>query len=110
MWQSFDEGRTIGESGSETGVILHDEEHVDGARITLECEGYTPFAITCGIYGWMVHTRSFANEEEARQAYEDMKHSLESIIQSIPLENEPDFDARTEATTRMIAAFVERYS
>jgi hypothetical protein len=109
MWQSFDEGRTIGESGSEKGVILLDEEHVDGARITLERDGYTPFAITCGIYGWMAHTRFFANEEEARQTYGEMKHSLESIVQSIPLTNEPDFDARIKATTRMIADFVEHY-
>jgi hypothetical protein len=109
VWQSFDKGRTIGKSGSETGIILLDEEHVDGARITLERDGYTPFAITCGIYDWTVHTRFFANEEDARRAYEDMKQALDSIIRSIPLKSDPDFDPKTKATTRMIREFVERY-
>jgi hypothetical protein len=103
MWQSFDKGRTIGKSGSETGVILLDEEHADGARITLEgdCRP-APFTITCGIFGWMVHTRFFANEEGARRAYEDMKQALDRIIRSIPLESDPDRDTKMEATTRRI--------
>jgi len=110
MWQSFDQGRTIGKSGSETGVILLDEEHADGARITLERDGrFAPFAITCGIFDWMVHTRFFANEEDARRAYEDMKQALDSIIQSIPLKSDPDHDTKIEATTRTINKFVEHY-
>jgi hypothetical protein len=109
MWQSFDNGRTIGTSGSEKGIILLDEKHVDGARITLERDGYTPFAITCGIYGWMMHTRFFANEENARRAYEEMKPALDSVIQSIPLESDPDCDAKMKATARMIKEFVEHY-
>jgi hypothetical protein len=107
MWQSFDKGRTIGATGSESGIILLDEEHADGARITLERDGHTPFAITCGIYGWMVHTRFFDNEEDAGRAYEYMKQALNSIIQSIPLNSDPDRDAKMEATTRMISEFVE---
>jgi hypothetical protein len=109
MWQLFDNGRTIGTPGSEKGIILLDEKHVDGARITLERDGYTPFAITCGIYGWMMHTRFFANEENARRAYEEMKLALDSIIQSIPLESDPDCDAKMKTTARMINEFVERY-
>jgi hypothetical protein len=35
------------------------------ARITLERDGHQPFAITCGSYGWMVHTSFFSGEEEA---------------------------------------------
>ena len=110
VWQSFDQGRTIGKSGSETGVILLDEEHADRARITLERDGScAPFAITCGIFDWMVHTRFFANEENARRACEDMKQALDSIIQSIPLQSDPDHDTKMEATARMIVEFVERY-
>jgi hypothetical protein len=110
MWQSFDQGRTIGKSGSETGVILLDEEHADGARITLERDGrFAAFAITCGIFGWMVHTRFFAKKEDARRAYEDMKQALDSIIQSIPLKSDPDHDTKIEATTRTINEFVEHY-
>jgi hypothetical protein len=110
MWQSFDEGRTTGKAGSEAGVILLDEEHAVGARITLERGGrVAPFAITCGIFGWMMHTRFFANEEEARRAYEDMKQALDSIIQSIPLESDPDRDTKIKATMRMIGEFVKHY-
>lgn len=36
MWYSFDNGSTIGTDGSENGVIIKDEEHELGARITLE--------------------------------------------------------------------------
>ena len=55
-WLPFENGTTIGATGSEGGVILRDELHPHGARITLE-QTSTGFAITCGIYGWMVHTR-----------------------------------------------------
>lgn len=110
MWLSFDRGRTIGKSGSETGAILLDEEHANGARITLEGGGrVASFAITCGIYGWMVHTRFFASEKEARRAYEDMKPALDEIIRSIPLESDPDHDKKIKATTQRIDEFVQRY-
>jgi hypothetical protein len=110
MWQSFDQGRTIGKSGSETAVILLDEEHDEGARITLECDGrVAPFAITCGIFDWMVHTHFFANEEDARRAYEDMKRALDSIVQAIPLKSDPDHDTKRGAITRTINEFVEHY-
>lgn len=49
VWYSFDEGRSIGLRGTEEGVIIRDDEHPEGARITLERDGRTPFAITCGI-------------------------------------------------------------
>jgi hypothetical protein len=110
MWQSFAKGRTIGKSGSEAGVILLDEEHAEGARITLECDGrIAQFAITCGIFGWMVHTRFFANEEDARLAYEDTKQALDIIIQSIPFKSDPDYDTKMKAATRAIGEFVEHY-
>ena len=52
-----------------------------GARITLERDTPTaPFAITCGVYGWMVHTRFFATEVEALAQFKEMKTGLESIL------------------------------
>jgi hypothetical protein len=36
-----------------------------------------------------------------------MKQALNSIIQTIPLNSDPDRDAKMEATTRMISEFVE---
>ena len=35
-WHQFEDGATLGQKGSESGVILRDEEHPQEARITLE--------------------------------------------------------------------------
>jgi len=56
MWKPYDDGITIQNRGPENGIILYDEELREGARITLEKDGCAPYAITCGIYGLMVHT------------------------------------------------------
>ena len=110
MWAPFDGGRTIGTAGSESGIILADDEHGDGARITLERDGaIAPFAITCGIYGWMMHTRWFSDEAAARRDFDAMKHALEAIARSIPPESDPDADARMHAVTRAIGEFAERF-
>jgi len=80
-WYPFDDGKTIGQKGSEEGVILRDEEHPQEARITVERDGtIAPFAITCGIYGCMMHTRFFSLEEEANTQYDDMKAALSALL------------------------------
>ena len=80
-WYPYDDGKTIGQKGSEEGIILRDEEHPQEARITLEREGrIAPFAITCGIYGWMVHTRFFSIEEEGQAEYGEMKAALSALL------------------------------
>ena len=68
---------TIGTKGSENGTIINDEENPHGARITLEQNGYTPFGITCGIYGLMCHTAFASEYEEAMSKYEEMKQEIE---------------------------------
>ena len=68
----------------------------DGARITLEQDGYTPFSITCGIYGWMVHTRFFATRDEAEPEYERMKGALEKITKIVPYSNDPDIEMKRD--------------
>ncbi len=81
-WYTIEEGATIGQPGSEEGITLLDEEHSYGMRITLEENAPSaPFAITCGIYGNMVHTRFFADREIARSEYEAMKIALVNMIQ-----------------------------
>lgn len=86
-WHPFDQGSTIGTQGSESGVIVLDEEHPDGARITLErSASVAPIAITCGIYGWFFHTRFLGDEAEAKSAFEEMKTALAQIL-AIPDEN-----------------------
>ena len=66
------------EKGSEGGIILRNEEYKGGCLITLEkCPDY--YAITCGVYGAMVHT-AFCDEEDHDQKYEAMKEELAAFM------------------------------
>jgi hypothetical protein len=106
MWQPFENGTTLGTRGSERGETIRDEEHALGARITLEQNTNTaPFAITCGIYGWMAHTRFFGNEPEAIAEYEKMKSAISEIVKpfSDPVYSDP------RATVGAIEAFIESF-
>lgn len=98
---------SIGATGSEGGVVLRDDEHLNGARITLE-RAATRFAITCGVYGWMVHTRFFSTEGEAVAAYEEMKPGLVEILARLPADDDMT-DAMIAAVSTVIQAFVERF-
>ena len=80
MRTPYDSGKTIGTSGTENGTIIRDEEHSLGARVTLEQNGYTPFGITCGIYGLMLHTAFASENDEAMQKYEAMKREIEKFL------------------------------
>ena len=81
VWYPFENGATLGQKGSEEGTILRDEEHPLEARITLERDTRTaPFAITCGIYGCMMHTRFFSLESEATSQYDSMKIALAVLL------------------------------
>lgn len=83
LWRPYENGRTLGQPGSEHGIVVRDEEHLLGARITLERDSQSaPFAITCGIYGWMLHTRFFTTENEANSQYEQMKAALSAILEA----------------------------
>jgi hypothetical protein len=82
QWYPFQDGATIGKRGSESGVILRDEEHPDGARITLERDGNTPFGITCGIYGRLMHTAFASSASEASEKYSAMKAQLSALVRS----------------------------
>ena len=77
MWIPVDAGNTLGQTGSEKGVILKDEEYKDSCRVTLEkCPEY--YAITCGIYGLMCHT-TFGGED-LYEKYEKMKRDLQEFL------------------------------
>lgn len=109
-WHTFENGNSIGQHGSESGTIVRDEEHKNGARITLERDCHTaPFAITCGIYGWMVHTRFFGFESEAQFAFEDMKEALARILDAILLMTDPALETNSQAVAELIAEFIERF-
>ncbi len=80
LWTTCNEGKTLGQKGSENGIILKDEEYANSCRITLEkCTRYC--AITCGIYGCMVHT-AFCDETKSLNIYEMMKADLKAFIDS----------------------------
>jgi hypothetical protein len=105
MWHAFDDGKTLGQKGSEKGETIRDEEHDLGARITLERNAeVAPFAITCGIYGLMVHTRFFETEDEAIAECHKMKASLSEIVQQF---SDPGFN-ELQAIEAM-EAFIKTY-
>ena len=94
-WRAFDCGNTLGERGSENGVILLDEEHPVGARITLERSGNTaPFSITCGVYGALLHARFFRDEAEAQGDFTAMKARLADMAN---ISDEVGFNAAAKA-------------
>ena len=98
-WYPVDDGATVGQTGSEKGVILDDEEHSLGARITLEKGGdIAPFSVTCGIYGLLVHTRFFSDEADGKQAYEAMKLGLVAVA-----------DAGGENANERASAFIAEF-
>jgi hypothetical protein len=110
MWSPFEDGATIGQSGSESGTIARDEEHSMGARITLERNSQSaPFAITCGLYGWMVHTRLFDGEAAAYSQYQSMKETLATIAAMIPGEDDPQAEQRRDLVSDAVDDFFERY-
>lgn len=83
MWEPADNGETIGQIGSESGIILEDEVYKDSCRITLEKDGAIAlFSITCGVYGLMFHTTFSDDETDAKIKYKGMKKELEAFIQS----------------------------
>ena len=109
-WSAVDDGTTMGETGSEGGVILRDDEYRGGARITLERGGgTTPFIITCGVYGWMVHTRFFGTLGDAEREYAAMQHDLAATVDIIPLASDPDADGKMDAASDAITRFVDRF-
>jgi|SRR6185312_15255820 len=109
-WVPFEGGATIGQSGSEQGTIVSDEEYANFSRITLEkSASAAPFAITCGVYGWALHTRFFRDEAKARSQYEAMKTALRAVVDIIPLESDPDLAEKMKAVTQAIQRFVAEY-
>lgn len=110
-WYPFDGGQTLGARGSESGIIIGDEGYATNAvRITLErdCPA-AQFAITCGIAGWMVHTRFLSSYGEAEQAFEAMKRVLADIYDVIPFEHDPQAKSKIHTTVGALEKFIEQF-
>jgi hypothetical protein len=83
-WHAYRDGTTIGTRGSEGGIIVADEEHREGARITLEEDGgVAPWSITCGVYWVMFHTRFFGDRLTAEAEYAAMKSALDAMMSDL---------------------------
>lgn len=108
-WYDYDDGYSIGTSGTDGGIIVRDEEYNFGARMTMEEEGsFAPFSITCTIYGLMAHTRFFSDESEADEEFDRMKIDLEKILNLVPADGNADEDALDEISDE-ISEFVEKF-
>jgi hypothetical protein len=109
-WCPFDNGNTLGLRGSEDGVIIRDDEHQEGARITLERDcAHAPFAMTCGIYGWFFHTRFFGSESGSFAGFERMKEGLTDILSIIPRADDPEANDKVRLVCDEISNFVRRF-
>ena len=98
MWSSFENGKTISSKGSESGKIILDEEHSDGARITLEEKSAAaPFSITVGIYALFFHTIYLSTKEEAPTLISRLKVEIS------------EFFASSEEDSDWAEKFVSRY-
>ena len=107
-WHRFENGGTLGRVGSEEGTIVRDEEYSLGARISLErdCRA-APFAITCGIYGWLMHTRFFSSKYEAEMQYEGMKSALAMLLEVA--QKTAEIDGGRQVLMAGVSKFVEMF-
>jgi hypothetical protein len=105
MWRPFDDGVTVGRLGSEGGIIVRDEEHVLGARATLEQgSSNAPWAVACGVYGWFFHTRFLGSEAEAE--FPAMLDGLAGILDLIPGRDDPGTESKFTAVNERIHEFI----
>lgn len=107
-WQPYQGGSTLGLQGSEGGTITWDEEYAGAVRLTLEQdESRSFYAVTCGVSGWLVHTRFFGSINEATDAFAEMRPALEELLARLP-------DAPSRDTVRqggeLLSAFVARFT
>ena len=110
-WEQFiDEDGHPAVVGSDGGLILTDEEYQASARITLESYGdESSCGITCGIYGWMMHTCRFPTIGEGQKAYHAMKRDLAVIVGMIPNRSDPELDAKCDLAIAAISRFVDEF-
>jgi len=106
-WIPYEGGKTLSQKGPAGGRIVRDEEHPDGARITLEIQcKMAPVAITCGVYGWMVHESYYADQMSAEDDFEQMKAALAPIL---ALRAHEDLYLHADALQEAIDDFKQRF-
>ncbi len=101
-WLAFDDGRSIGRVSSEGGVIVLDDEHEQGARITLK-RSLNYISVSCHVYGWIDHTRFFSSANEAEREFNSMKTDLGRVMTVIS--SKPNELRIWEAISDFVARF-----
>ena len=102
-WVAFDDGRSIGKVNREGAVILQDERHSLGGRITLR-RGSAHISVSCKINGWMDHTRFFKTVPDAEREYHVMKKALIKVIEMSAAAKRGDV-----AAWEVISVFVAKF-
>ncbi len=102
-WSIYNHGKTIGTKGAEGGVILSDESHPDGARITLK-RGDGFVSVSVSIRGWMDHTRFFSTDADAQREYRAMRSAVVNVLNVINAK-----EATEIKIWESISEFVRRY-
>ena len=102
-WKPYNRGRSIGLKSPEGGVILRDEEHPLGVRITLK-EAKEYISISCNISGLIDHSRFFTKMSAAQNEYVVMKDELVKVAKTISSARSSNIKA-----WEAIAAFVARF-
>lgn len=106
-WTPYENGATIGKRGMEGGNIVQDDEHINGARITLETQcKRAPVAITAGVYGWLVHTSFYSDQMTAEDEYKQMQADLATIAD---LRADESIYEHVDDLYNAIEAFQEKY-
>jgi hypothetical protein len=102
-WQPYNRGRSIGITGSEGGMIIRDEEHPLGARMTIK-QGKDYVSVSCNISGMIDHTRFFKGMKAAEREYVTMQVELAKVMDSISFAKAADIKV-WEAISEFVARF-----
>ncbi|WP_224363025.1 hypothetical protein [Hyalangium versicolor] len=108
-WKPYEAGSTLGLSGSQGGTITWDEQYAGQVRLTLEQDESRSFhAITCGVSGWLLHSRFFGSAPEAFAAFEELRPALVELWAQLP-KGGPGSPTEARAGGPLLAAFLARF-
>jgi hypothetical protein len=102
-WHKYNEGKSINMGMAEDDVILRDDEHQLGARITLK-RAKDFLSISGHVYGWVDHTRFFTTISEAEREYVAMKKALGTVMNVIE-----ETDSKEIKVWEAISEFIRRF-
>ena len=106
-WVPFDDGKTIGTRHA-SGVIVADERHTDGARVTIEDWG-NHCEVVWGVFGWAFGTAFFAKGAATDAGYESIKVRVAEILDLIPMKDDSEVETKSASVTRAIWKLTEDY-